>query len=65
MLSGVFVEIMMICGGMEKQNNKVMDAIFKNVIQCEWLEDFPNLEYWSSQVHAKSMKLNWEIFIYI
>jgi hypothetical protein len=56
---------MMICGGMEKQNNKVMDAIFKNVIQCEWLEDFPNLEYWSSQVHAKSMKLNWEIFIYI
>jgi hypothetical protein len=29
MLSGVFVEIMMICGGVKKQNNKIMDAISK------------------------------------
>lgn len=28
-LSGMFVEIMMICGGVEKWNNKAMDAISK------------------------------------
>jgi len=48
MLSGMFVEITMICGGVEKWNNKIMDAISKSVTKCEWLEDFPNLEYWSS-----------------
>jgi len=29
MLSGMFVEIMIICGGVENGNNKVMDAISK------------------------------------
>jgi hypothetical protein len=29
MLSGMFVEIMMICGGVEKQNNKVVEVISK------------------------------------